>query len=135
MEDSGMSLTHVGTGERSLGQGLIRGLACRCPNCGNGRLFTGYLTVAALCEVCGHDLSRYHADDGPAYFTILIVGHLIIAPLLFISLGFGFVWRSNPLVIAAVSCPAIAAITLAVLPRIKGAFIGVLWANNGAPWA
>jgi uncharacterized protein (DUF983 family) len=110
-------------------------LAGRCPNCGEGRLFAGYLRVAATCEVCGHDLSRYHADDGPAYFTILIVGHLVIAPLLFVSLGFNFIWQSNPFLIAAIACPVIVAITLVMLPRIKGAFIGVLWATDGAPQA
>jgi uncharacterized protein (DUF983 family) len=125
-----LAQTYAGTVERSLGRGLVRGLACRCPSCGEGHLLAGYLRLAPACEVCHHDLSRYHADDGPAYFTILIVGHLVIAPLLFVSLGFSFIWRSNPYLIAAIACPAIAAITLAMLPRIKGAFVGALWATD-----
>jgi uncharacterized protein (DUF983 family) len=48
----------------------------RCPRCGKGRLFTGYLNIAARCEVCGLDYSGFDAGDGPAVFVILIVGFL-----------------------------------------------------------
>ncbi|MBO9561058.1 MAG: DUF1610 domain-containing protein, partial [Caulobacter sp.] len=48
--------------------GMKRGVRHRCPNCGEGRLYTRYLKVDLDCEVCGHDLARYPADDGPAYF-------------------------------------------------------------------
>src|ERR1700735_4436474 len=71
--------------ERSAGAGLKRGLLRRCPNCGEGHLFTGYLAVEPRCEACGHENALYRADDGPAYFTILIVGHLVIVPLLCLS--------------------------------------------------
>ena len=52
--------------------GLLRGLRHRCPNCGEGKLYRGYLKIAPACDACGHDLSAYRADDGPAYFTILL---------------------------------------------------------------
>ena len=113
---------------RPLGEGLRRGLMGRCPNCGEGRLFAGYLAVEPRCEACGHALDQYRADDGPAYFTILIVGHLIIAPLL----CFSFVWRANPWLVMGLTLPAILAATLLLLPRVKGAFIGGQWASGAA---
>jgi len=68
-----------------------RGLRGRCPHCGEGRLFRSYLKVQSDCPGCGVDLTRYPADDGPAYFTILLVGHLVIVPILFIP----YVWQSD----------------------------------------
>src|SRR5262249_25097301 len=65
---------------RSVGFSRWRGLAGRCQNCGKGKLFYRSLKVEPKCRTCGHDLDRYPSDDGPAYFTILIVGHLVIAP-------------------------------------------------------
>jgi uncharacterized protein (DUF983 family) len=109
---------------RSLG----RGLAGKCPHCGKARLFYRYLKVEPVCQTCGHDLDRYPADDGPAYFTILLVGHLIIVPILI--LGAPLIWKA-PIwaVIPAIVIPVIV-ITLMALPRIKGGVIGVLYALN-----
>jgi uncharacterized protein (DUF983 family) len=109
--------------EHSLLLGIKRGLAHRCPNCGQGRLFSRYLKVEHDCEVCGHELGAYPADDGPAYFTILLVGHLIVAPLLF----FPFIWRWPVAVTLPLTLIPLAGLTLLLLPRIKGAFIGALW--------
>ncbi|MGZ3272445.1 MAG: DUF983 domain-containing protein [Caulobacteraceae bacterium] len=127
-----MSLAHAPTQseKRSFSEGLRRGLAGRCPNCGEGGLFSGYLKVEPQCEVCGHDLSQYRADDGPAYFTILIVGHLFVAPLL----CFSFIWTWNPILVVALTLPSLLAVTLILLPRVKGAFIGGQWATNATPY-
>ncbi len=114
--------------QRSPSTGLMRGLARRCPNCGEGALFAGYLRVKGTCEACGHDNGAYRADDGPAYFTLLIVGHLIVAPML----AFPMIWQANPLVVMAVTLPIIAASTLVLLGFIKGGFIGVQWATRAA---
>lgn len=99
---------------------LSRGLRGRCPHCGEGRLFRTYLKVNPACPACGVDLARYPADDGPAYFTILIVGHLVIVPVLFIP----WVWQGPTLVTVPVTLGFLAAVTLALLPIVKGAFIG-----------
>ena len=56
---------------------IAAGLACRCPRCGRGRLFDGYLTVAARCSACGLDLSKADSGDGPAVFIIFILGFLV----------------------------------------------------------
>ena len=103
--------------------GLRRGLKQRCPNCGDGKLYRRYLKVEPLCAACGHELAHYPADDGPAYFTILIVGHLVVAPLLV----FPFIWKSDPLLIVPATLIPLLGLTLLLLPRIKGAFIGALW--------
>jgi uncharacterized protein (DUF983 family) len=104
--------------------GMKRGVRHRCPNCGEGRLYTRYLKVDLDCEVCGHDLARYPADDGPAYFTILIVGHLFVAPLLF----FPFIWQMSPALVVPLTVLPLAGLTLLLLPRVKGVVIGALWA-------
>lgn len=104
--------------------GLTRGLRHRCPECGEGRLYRSYLKVEPVCEACGHELGSYPADDGPAYFTILIVGHLVVAPLLF----FPWVWEASPWITVPLTLVSLATLTLLLLPRVKGAVIGALWA-------
>lgn len=104
--------------------GLKRGILHRCPNCGDGRLYIRYLKVDADCEACGHDLADYPADDGPAYFTILIIGHLFVAPLLL----FPFIWKAPVGLVLPLTVLPLAALTLLLLPRVKGAVIGALWA-------
>lgn len=108
----------------SLFTALKRGLAGRCPHCGKGALFWRYLKVEPACHECGHDLAQYPADDGPAYFTILIVGHLIVAPLLL----FPFIWEAPVWLVVPATLAPLALATLWMLPRIKGAFIGGLYA-------
>ncbi|MFQ5955825.1 MAG: DUF983 domain-containing protein [Kiloniellales bacterium] len=59
------------------------GLGCRCPRCGRGRLFAGFLTVAERCRACHLDLTKADSGDGPAVFMILILGALVV-PLVFV---------------------------------------------------
>lgn len=108
----------------SFATALARGLRGRCPACGEGRLFWRYLKVSPRCQECDHDLGRYPADDGPAYFTILLVGHLVVAPLLL----FPIIWQAPALMIVPATLLPLAGLTLAVLPRVKGGFIGALYA-------
>jgi uncharacterized protein (DUF983 family) len=107
----------------SLLQAIARGVRGRCPACGDGRLFWRYLKVNPTCESCGHELAKHPADDGPAYLTILIVGHLVVAPLLF----FPIIWEASPALVLPATLIPLAAATLALLPRVKGGFIGVLY--------
>jgi uncharacterized protein (DUF983 family) len=103
---------------------IFRGLRERCPHCGQGRLFYRYLKVEPTCPRCGKDLAQYRADDGPAYLTIVIVGHLLIAPLLF----FPIIWQAKPLYSLPIMLAALGAITLFLLSRIKGGWIGLMYA-------
>ncbi|MEO9211882.1 MAG: DUF983 domain-containing protein [Caulobacteraceae bacterium] len=103
---------------------MTRGLRGLCPQCGVGALFYRYLKVAPKCAACDHDLDRYPADDGPAYFTILLMGHVVVAPLLL----FPFIWSAPVAIIVPATLIPLAGLTMAVLPRTKGAVIGLLYA-------
>jgi uncharacterized protein (DUF983 family) len=103
---------------------MWRGLRGHCPNCGEGALFYRYLKVSPDCAGCGHDLDQYPSDDGPAYFTILLVGHAVILPLLL----FPIIWTASPAIIVPAVLIPLAGFTMAVLPRVKGAMIGLLYA-------
>lgn len=103
---------------------LWRGMRHRCPECGQGRLFRRYLKVQEICEHCGHENGRYPADDAPPYFTILIVGHLVIAPMLL----FPFIWQAPAWLVLLVTLPTLLVLTLVILPIVKGAVIGGHWA-------
>lgn len=105
---------------RSIGRGLVH----RCPACGEGRLYGRYLKVQPHCAHCNHELALYPADDGPAYLTILVLGHLIIAPLLI----FPIIWRSDPRYSLPIILSALTVVTLLILPRIKGGWIGLMYA-------
>ncbi|MEM8978661.1 MAG: DUF983 domain-containing protein [Pseudomonadota bacterium] len=112
--------------ERPMRRSLLRGWRRRCPKCGAGHLMHGYLSVNSTCTVCGLDVSQHRADDGPAYLTILIVGHLM-APLLHITFTH---FRPEPLVLASIFAVGCVALSLYLLPRIKGALIGFQWAKR-----
>ena len=103
--------------------GLKRGAMRRCPNCGEGLLFEGYLKVRPTCEVCGNPNGLYRPDDAAPYFTILLVGHLVIAPMF--TLGVVRTWP--PAWLLALMLPLVGVVTIVVLPIVKGAVLGVLW--------
>ncbi len=103
---------------------IARGLGHSCPACGRGKLFRRYLKVTPTCEACSHPLSQYPADDGPAYLTILLVGHLIVAPMLL----FPIVWESPAYISLPVILTALITLTLLALPRVKGGWVGLMYA-------
>ena len=107
-----------------LAPSVFRGVAGNCPACGKGRLFWKYLKINGRCEQCDTDRARYPADDGPAYLTILLVGHLVVAPMLF----FPIVWESNPLYSLPIILIPLAVLTLILLPRVKGGWVGLMYA-------
>ena len=72
----------------SLASTLAAGLAGRCPACGRGKLFSGYLTLAPRCNVCGLDYSFAEAGDGPAVFVILITGFIVVGAALFVEMAY-----------------------------------------------
>jgi uncharacterized protein (DUF983 family) len=111
--------------KRSVVLGMKRGVGMRCPNCGEGHLYRKYLKVQD-CDACGNHNTEYPADDAPPYFTILIVGHVIVAPLLF----FPFIWQANIWLVLGTVMPALLLATLLFLPVVKGAVVGALWATR-----
>lgn len=111
--------------ERILRPALLRGWRRKCPNCGQGALLKSFLKVNDTCTVCREELHHHRADDGPAYLTILIVGHLMI-PLLHIV----FVhYRPEPLTLFTIFAVGSVALSLYLLPRLKGVVIGFQWAR------
>lgn len=100
---------------------ILVGLRCRCPRCGQGPLFAGYLTVAPQCSRCGLDLSRHDSGDGPAVFVVLIVGFIVIGAALVVEV----LW-SPPLWVHLVAWIALATgLALALLPPFKGVLIAI----------
>jgi uncharacterized protein (DUF983 family) len=106
----------------SLGTAIKRGLLCRCPACGQAHLFNGYLRVVPECRHCGAPLGLARADDAPPYFTILVVGHIIIPALLLVEQHAApSVWLE-----AAIFLPLTLGLTLALLRPIKGGTVGLM---------
>ncbi|MDJ0968591.1 MAG: DUF983 domain-containing protein [Kiloniellales bacterium] len=109
---------------RRLWASVRRALRGHCPRCGGADLFKSYLKQVEACPACGEAWSEVRADDGPAWLTILIVGHLLAPVVLPIALVDRMpLW----LLIVAVSL-ASAALCLLLLPRCKGVFIAMIWA-------
>jgi uncharacterized protein (DUF983 family) len=107
-------------------EALKRGFRRRCPACGAGRLFAGYLTMSERCNACGIDFEPCRADDAPAYFTILLVGHIIVPGILITEqLYQPAVWLQ-----LAAWLPLTLLATLGMLPYIKGATIGAVWRSR-----
>ncbi len=114
------------SGERARLPAMLNGWRGKCPRCGSGPLLTGYLKVNEDCPVCRQEFHHHRADDGPAYLTILIVGHLM-APLLHVV----FVhWRPEPLTLFTIFAVGCVGLSLYLLPRLKGAMIGFQWAKE-----
>lgn len=112
--------------ERPMRQSVLRGWRRRCPNCGKGPLLESYLKVRAACPACGEDLHHHRADDGPAYLTILIVGHIIAPALLIVFTNF----RPQPLTLFAIFAVGSVTLSLYLLPRLKGVIVATQWAKR-----
>ena len=133
MRDSNPSLVDDTTDTDTAPSGTMRaswpamrkGWCGKCPNCGSGPLLSGYLTVRKSCPVCREEFYHHRADDGPAYLTILLVGH-IMAPLLLIVFE---TFRPEPLILFTIFALGSVVLSLYLLPRLKGAIVGLQWAR------
>jgi uncharacterized protein (DUF983 family) len=106
----------------SLATAIGRGLRGRCPACGKGRIFNGFLKVVDSCSECSAPLGLARADDAPPYFTILIVGHIIIPLLFLVDRG-----QELPLwAMSAIFLPLTLALTLGLIRPIKGGTVGLM---------
>ncbi len=112
------------TGERSWGQALLRGSLCRCPACGEGKVFTKYLKVSDHCENCGEALHHHRADDAPPYVTISIVGHIVVGLMLWVEMAY----RPELWIHWSLWLPLTVILCLLLLPPIKGGLVGLQWA-------
>lgn len=105
---------------------FIAGIAGRCPNCGKGRLFQGFLKVRPTCEACGFDLSSADSGDGPAVFIILIVGGIVAFAALFTE----FSVRPPMWVHLALWLPLTIILSLALIRPFKGVLIALQFHNK-----
>lgn len=112
--------------KRELGAAMKRGLLGRCPHCGEGKLFRSYLRPVANCSACNEDYTPQRADDLPAYLTVVIVGHIVVALFMAVeNVGGLSMWAH-----LAIWVPITILMSLAMLQPIKGATIGLQWANR-----
>ncbi len=118
--------TTSNNGDRPVKPAIFRGWRRVCPNCGAGPIFKSFLNVRDTCPVCSEALHHHRADDGPAYVTILVCGHLL-APLMLMAFE---IFRPDPIVLSLVFILLFVALALFLLPRIKGAFVGLQWAKR-----
>ena len=113
--------------ERELKTALLRGWKRRCPACGEAPLMAGgFLNVRDQCPECATELHHHRADDGPAWATILITGKLTVPLMLLIY----ELWRPEAWQMALGLSVVFAGLALWMLPRIKGAFVGLQWAKR-----
>lgn len=109
---------------RHVGIAMLRGALHRCPDCGRGSLFERYLKVRDHCANCDAALHHHRADDAPPYFTIFIVGHIAVGGVLAMEQAMKpSVWLH-----VAIWVPFVIVCSLLMLPRIKGALVGLQWA-------
>jgi uncharacterized protein (DUF983 family) len=110
--------------KRDLWSAFKRGFRCRCPRCGEGKLFRTFLKVNNNCSVCGLDFTPHRADDLPAYLVIVIVGHIVVPIALWIETNYSpAVWLQ-----LAIYLPVTFLASILLLQPIKGAVVGVQWA-------
>jgi len=110
--------------KRDVWTAMKRGFRCRCPRCGEGKLFRAFLKVDDHCSVCGLDFTPHRADDLPAYLVIVIVGHIVVPIALIIETDY-----APPVALQlSIYLPTVLILSLALLQPVKGAVVGLQWA-------
>jgi uncharacterized protein (DUF983 family) len=102
---------------------FLAGMMGRCPRCGAGKLYAGFLTLAPRCTSCDLDYAFIDAGDGPAVFVILIVGFIVMAAALYTEVKF------RP----PIWLPLVVGLSLGLLRPIKGILVALQYANNARP--
>ncbi len=107
---------------------LLSGAAGRCPNCGEGHLFEGFLKVTPRCEACGFDVARADSGDGPAVFVILVAGFVVAFGALFTEVAL-----SPPVWVHLILwLPATVLVCLSLLRPMKGAMLAAQFMNKAS---
>lgn len=125
MTDSNPKTVYYGARQSWL-TSLRHGFRRRCPRCGEGRMFSGYLSVPEVCAECRLPFDPIRSDDAPAYFTIFLVGHIVVPGLLLMEQ-----WFAPPTWLQmAIWLPATLILSLALLPYIKGGVMAAIWSSK-----
>jgi len=109
-------------------QSAMRGLACKCPRCGEGKLYAGFLTLRPGCENCGLDYAFIDSGDGPAVFIIMIAGAIVVTCALFVEIKYQPPFWLH----AALWLPLILATTLLPLRSMKALLIALQFHHKAA---
>jgi uncharacterized protein (DUF983 family) len=110
--------------KRDLWTAMKRGFMCRCPRCGEGKLFRAFLKVGDHCTTCGLDYTPHRADDLPAYLVIIIVGHIVVPMVLWVETNYSpAIWLQM-----SIYLPFTFLSSLLLLQPVKGAVVGFQWA-------
>lgn len=102
---------------------LLRGFRGLCPSCGRGRVLFAYLRVVPHCRSCGQSFGHIKADDGPAYFTLFAVAHLVVPWALWVERQ----WQPPMAPFVAAALAVTAALIAVLLPAFKGATVALMW--------
>jgi len=110
-------------------QPFATGLRGRCPRCGEGRLFAGFLRLAPRCGVCGLDFAFADSADGPAFFVMTAVGFLIAGAALLVEVAYG-----PPMWVHVVLWgPLVLILCLGLLRPVKGVLVALQYVNRAEP--
>ena len=112
-----------------LTQSALRGIACRCPRCGKGKLYAGFLNLRPNCEACGLDYAFIDAGDGPAIFIIMLAGAIVVTAALIVEIKYQPPFWLH----AALWLPLILATTLLPLRSMKSLLIALQFHHKAAP--
>ena len=115
---------HAPSDRRPVFKSIARGARFCCPSCGSRTLFSSYLEISRTCAACGEELFHHRAEDAPPYFTILIAGHIILPLLMTVEL----IYEPPLWLHFAIWLPLTIILSLALLPVVKGALVGLQWA-------
>jgi uncharacterized protein (DUF983 family) len=110
-------------------QSALRGLACKCPRCGQGKMFAGFLTLAPACDHCGLDYAFIDTGDGPAIFIIMLAGAIVVAAALIVEVKYQPPFWLH----AALWLPLILVTTLLPLRSMKSLLIALQFHHKAAP--
>lgn len=120
--------TNASQEQPDLTQTILRGIACKCPRCGRGRLFAGFLTLRPQCETCGLDYAFIDSGDGPAVFIIMFAGAIVVACALIVEVKY----QPPFWVHAALWLPLILVTTLLPLRSMKSLLIALQFHHKAA---
>ncbi|KQU69960.1 hypothetical protein ASC75_07405 [Aminobacter sp. DSM 101952] len=103
---------------------IKRGLLCRCPNCGEGKLFASFVKTVDRCSVCREEIFHHRADDLPAYLVVVIVGHIVVGAFMAVEAKVTLeLWQH-----LLIWVPLTIVSALALLRPMKGGVVGMQWA-------
>src|ERR1700752_3013788 len=113
----------------TLTESALRGIAGKCPRCGRGKLYAGFLDLRPNCEACGLDYAFIDTGDGPAIFIIMLAGAIVVTCALIVEVKYQPPFWLH----AALWLPMILVPTLLPLRSMKSLLIALQFHHKAAP--